>query len=92
SFSYGHAKKYSAATPSTNVPIGCELCEIVRPRKTHPAFWKYSLPSHIRSTHPRHWNDIDGVPQDLAPDFANKIAISREELAAFGIAMGLTDA
>ncbi|KAJ7101679.1 hypothetical protein C8R44DRAFT_528866, partial [Mycena epipterygia] len=24
-FAYGHAKKYSAATPWTNVPIACEL-------------------------------------------------------------------
>ncbi|KAF8142297.1 hypothetical protein K438DRAFT_1489143, partial [Mycena galopus ATCC 62051] len=26
SFAYGHAKKYSAATPCTNVPVQCELC------------------------------------------------------------------
>ncbi|KAJ7027421.1 hypothetical protein C8F04DRAFT_1189549 [Mycena alexandri] len=88
------AKRYSAATPSTNVPIGCELCDIIRPRKTHPAFWKYSFLSHIRSEHPRHWNDVDseGAPQNLPPDFANKIAIPREELVALGIVMGLADA
>ncbi|KAJ7041428.1 hypothetical protein C8F04DRAFT_947209 [Mycena alexandri] len=86
-FAYGFAKKYS-----TNVPIACELCDIVAPRKTHPAFWKYSLPSHIQSVHPRYWDDIGGVPQNLPPEFANKIVIPREELVAFGIAMGLADA
>ncbi|KAJ7742311.1 hypothetical protein B0H16DRAFT_1219455, partial [Mycena metata] len=25
-FSYGHAKKYSGATPCTNVPMFCTLC------------------------------------------------------------------
>ncbi|KAJ7477582.1 hypothetical protein FB451DRAFT_1032912 [Mycena latifolia] len=91
-FAYGHAKKYSAATPSTNVPISCELCAIIPPRKTRPAFWKYSILPHIQSTHPRHWDDFNGGPCDLSQEFTNKIAISREELNAFGITMGLSAA
>lgn len=89
---YGHAKKFSAATPSTNVPVPCELCDVVPPRKTGPAFWKYSVLPHIQSAHPRYWDDIAGVPINLPQAFANKIAISREELTAFGIVMGLSDA
>ncbi|KAJ6546123.1 hypothetical protein B0H10DRAFT_1648999, partial [Mycena sp. CBHHK59/15] len=53
-FSYRQAKKNSAATPSTNVPIPCVLCDIVPPRKTPPAFWKYSIYSHIQAKHPRY--------------------------------------
>ncbi|KAJ7488140.1 hypothetical protein FB451DRAFT_1167597 [Mycena latifolia] len=79
-FAYGHAKKCSAATPSTNVPIAHkiahELYTIVSARKTCPAFWKYSILSRIQSAHLRYWNDLDG-------DFATKTAISREELDAF---------
>ncbi|KAJ7079589.1 hypothetical protein B0H15DRAFT_787927 [Mycena belliarum] len=91
-FAYGHAKKYSAATPSTNVPIACVLCDIVPPRKTHPAFWKYCILSHIQSQHPRYWDDLDAAPINLGKEFANTIAISREELNALGISMGLSSA
>lgn len=91
-FAYGHAKKYSAATPSTNVPVACVLCDIIPPRKTHPAFWKYSILSHIQSEHPRFWSDLTGLPVNLDQEFANKIAISREELDALGIALGLSSA
>ncbi|KAJ7749791.1 hypothetical protein DFH07DRAFT_681751, partial [Mycena maculata] len=54
-FKYGNAKKFSVATPSTNVPIDCALCDIIPPRKIAPAYWKYSMFSHIQSTHPRNW-------------------------------------
>ncbi|KAJ7657436.1 hypothetical protein DFH06DRAFT_1090907 [Mycena polygramma] len=92
SFAYGHAKKYSAATPSTNVPIICELCLVLPPRKLRPVFWKYSMPGHIRAMHPRHWDDETDAPCNLDKDFADKIAIFREELAAFGIVVGLSTA
>ncbi|KAJ7468107.1 hypothetical protein FB451DRAFT_1137242 [Mycena latifolia] len=92
SFAYGPAKKYSAATPSTNVPVICELCDIVPPRKTRPPVWKYSILSHIQSKHPRYWDDLGGVPINLTKDFADKIAISREELNALRITMGLSTA
>ncbi|KAJ7852438.1 hypothetical protein B0H13DRAFT_2398611 [Mycena leptocephala] len=92
SFAYGHAKKYSAATPSTNVPLACVLCPIIPPRKTPPVFWKYSIYEHIRAEHPRYWDDLNGAPNNLDGDFADKIAISREELTAFGIVTGLLGA
>jgi hypothetical protein len=91
-FAYGHAKKYSAATPSTNVPIPCILCDIVPPSKNLPAFWKYSMPSHIRAAHPRFWDDTEDIHINLDAEFASKIAISREELEALGISMGLSTA
>ncbi|KAJ7736281.1 hypothetical protein B0H16DRAFT_1326584 [Mycena metata] len=90
-FAYGHAKKYSVATPCTNVPIICALCPIHPPRKFPPVFWKYSILHHIQDVHPRHMDEF-GVPCDLDPDFANKIALSREELTAFNIALGLSSA
>ncbi|KAJ7861921.1 hypothetical protein B0H13DRAFT_1638936 [Mycena leptocephala] len=92
SFAYGHAKKYSAATPSTNVPLACVLCPIIPPRKTPPVFWKCSIYAHIRVMHPRYWDDLNGAPSNLDSDFADKIAISREELTAFGVVMGLLSA
>ncbi|KAJ6560871.1 hypothetical protein DFH09DRAFT_1482499 [Mycena vulgaris] len=91
-FSYGHAKKYSAATPSTNVPIPCELCDIVPPRKTPASFWKYSMPTHIQSANPSYWDDLDGQPCNLPQAFAAKITISQEELRALGITLELSTA
>ncbi|KAK7006523.1 hypothetical protein R3P38DRAFT_3213818 [Favolaschia claudopus] len=91
-FTYGHAKKYSAATPSTNVPIFCALCPIVPPRKLPPVFWKYSIYSHIRDAHPRQWDCEANMACNLDRDFAWNIAISREELIAFNIAAGLSSA
>ncbi|KAJ7605499.1 hypothetical protein DFH06DRAFT_1384981 [Mycena polygramma] len=91
-FAYGHAKKYSAATPSTNVPVICALCPLLPPRKIRPVFWKYSMHDHIRTTHPRNWDDETNAPCNLDSDFADNIAIFREELAAFGIVFGLSTA
>ncbi|KAJ7264845.1 hypothetical protein C8J57DRAFT_1230606 [Mycena rebaudengoi] len=91
-FSYGFAKKYSAATPSTNIPISCALCSIIPPRKLPPVFWKYSIYSHIQEKHPRFWDDVDGAPCNLEKDFANKIAISAEELQKLGVFIGFTSA
>ncbi|KAJ6607976.1 hypothetical protein B0H10DRAFT_1955815 [Mycena sp. CBHHK59/15] len=91
-FSYGQAKRFSAATPSTNVPIPCVLCDIVPPRKTPPAFWKYSIYSHIQAKHPRYWDNLEGAPCNLQKDFADSISISSEELIALGILMGSSTA
>ncbi|KAK7015788.1 hypothetical protein R3P38DRAFT_2417163, partial [Favolaschia claudopus] len=85
SFSYGHAKKYSANTPSTNVPIFCTLCIPVPPRKSPKVFWKYSMFAHIRSEHPRYWDDLLHTPVDLPEQLALDLAISREELTALGV-------
>ncbi|KAJ7088238.1 hypothetical protein C8R43DRAFT_908771 [Mycena crocata] len=92
-FSYGHAKKFTPTTPSTNVPLPCILCDVVPPRKTPPAFWKYSILAHIQSEHPRYWDDLEGVPINLTDaKFVKAIAISREELKKLDIVLGLTSA
>ncbi|KAK7012529.1 hypothetical protein R3P38DRAFT_2550268, partial [Favolaschia claudopus] len=85
SFSYGHAKKYSANTPSTNVPVFCTLCLPVPPRKSPKVFWKYSMFAHIRSEHPRYWDDLLHTPVNLPEQLALDLAISREELMALGV-------
>ncbi|KAK7006881.1 hypothetical protein R3P38DRAFT_3213632 [Favolaschia claudopus] len=91
-FSYGHRKKYSAATPCTNVPIFCTLCTVIPPRKSPPAFWKYSMYPHIRVAHPQHWDELWNRPTNLPADLALNLAISREEMKALGAVHGLSDA
>ncbi|KAK7020893.1 hypothetical protein R3P38DRAFT_2476307, partial [Favolaschia claudopus] len=92
SFSYGHRKKYSAATPCTNVPIFCLLCPTTPPRKSPPVFWKYSIYSHIQRAHPQHWDELWSRPTNLAADMALNISISREEMKALGAVHGLSEA
>ncbi|KAJ7772448.1 hypothetical protein B0H16DRAFT_1214391, partial [Mycena metata] len=84
-FSYGHAKKYSANTPCTNVPTFCTLCLPIPPRKSPAVFWKYSMLRHIQSVHPRFWDDSEHAPINLSPQFALNLAISREEMIAQGV-------
>ncbi|KAJ7432297.1 hypothetical protein B0H11DRAFT_1760724 [Mycena galericulata] len=91
-FSYGHAKKYSATTPCTNVPIFCTLCLPIPPRKSPAVFWKYSIHAHIQSAHPRYWDDISAAPKDLPEQLALNIAISREEMTALGARAGISGA
>jgi hypothetical protein len=91
-FSYGFAKKYSVAAPSTNIPISCALDTMTPPRKLPPVFWKYSIYSHIQEKHPRYWDEVDGTPCNLEKDFADKIAISAEELQKLGVFIGFTSA
>ncbi|KAJ7253987.1 hypothetical protein C8J57DRAFT_1076553 [Mycena rebaudengoi] len=64
--SYGHAKKFSNKTPSTNIPVFCDLCPEIPPQKNRPAFWKYSIYRHIQQSHPRHWHDFDNTPFDIS--------------------------
>ncbi|KAJ7022046.1 hypothetical protein C8F04DRAFT_972033 [Mycena alexandri] len=87
-FSYGHAKKYSANTPCTNVPMFCTLCLPIPPRKSPVVFWKYSMLRHIQSVHPRFWDDSENALIDLSPQFALNLSISREEMIAQGVLIG----
>jgi hypothetical protein len=52
---YGSSAKYSAARPSTNVPVVCKLCHPDSSRdfrKPCPAIWKYEMEAHVRRAHP----------------------------------------
>ncbi|KAJ7758390.1 hypothetical protein B0H16DRAFT_1689376 [Mycena metata] len=91
-FSYGHAKKYSANTPCTNVPIFCTLCLPIPPRKSPAVFWKYSMFAHIQTAHPRFWDESSNKPVDLSQPFALALAISREEMLALGVTIGTSEA
>ncbi|KAF8200488.1 hypothetical protein K438DRAFT_1582738, partial [Mycena galopus ATCC 62051] len=88
SFSYRHVKKYSANTPCTNVPIFCTLCLPIAPRKSPAVFWKYSMYAHIRSAHPRYWDELSSMPTNLPEQLALNLGISREEMVTLGGQIG----
>ncbi|KAJ7824429.1 hypothetical protein B0H13DRAFT_1658509, partial [Mycena leptocephala] len=91
-FSYGHAKKYSANAPSTNVPVFCTLCLPIAPRKSPAVFWKYSIRLHLQSAHSRYWDELLRAPVDLPRELALNLAISREEMVKLGVLIGSSDA
>ncbi|KAJ7633249.1 hypothetical protein FB45DRAFT_914726 [Roridomyces roridus] len=88
-FSMGHAKKYSATTPCTNVPVFCLLCPTIAPRKSPAVFWKYSIFAHIREQHPRYWDAALNRPQNLSEQFELNLAISHAETLALGAVFGV---
>lgn len=79
-FSYGQAARYTKSTPSSNVPVECELCDKLAGSRCHPAIWKYNLPRHIRTAHPGHWDGLLKTPINLPPVMAINIVIEQAEL------------
>lgn len=75
-FQYGTASKGSSRTPSTNVPILCDLCPLP-PKYTGatllPAVWKYNMEHHIRNAHPEH------PLESLSPEFLAKFKLEPTE-------------
>lgn len=79
-FSYGQAARCTKATPSSNVPVECELCDKLAGSRCHPAIWKYNLPRHIRTAHPGHWDALLNTPINLPPAMALNVVINEAEL------------
>ncbi|KAJ7793160.1 hypothetical protein B0H14DRAFT_2393771, partial [Mycena olivaceomarginata] len=59
SFQYSVAAASTAASPCSNVPIGCPICGLKR-----PAVWKYELEAHFRDFH--RLSDPRSFPQRVA--------------------------
>lgn len=81
-FSYGQAARYTKATPSSNVPVECELCDKLPGSRCHPAIWRYNMPRHIRTTHPGHWDALLNTSINIPPAMALNITIEKAELDA----------
>ena len=81
-FNYGAAVKYSAHSPSTNVPIHCPLCPVAVSTGLPTTFWKYNIDDHIHNVH----RDADGHPIELPAGMNLKKHISLKEADRLGIA------
>ena len=79
---YKAANISSNATPSTNIPIHCPLCE-ADSAGSPVTIWKYNAIQHILTEHP----DPDNSDQHktISPEFWIKIMIRKAEEKAMGI-------
>jgi hypothetical protein len=56
-FDLGRASESKESSPSSNIPIECPLCPSKGPNKAS-AVWKYNMPEHFRTVHPRaNWEE-----------------------------------
>lgn len=78
SFKYGSAKKSTASSPSTNIPIHCPHCK--------STIWKYNTVDHLASYH----SELDTA--NLNKQFIVDIQIQKQEELWMKILPELTDA
>jgi hypothetical protein len=86
-FHYAPSLKSTNSTPSTNVPILCEIPGCTgQVGQKWTAIWKYNMEEHIRSEHPD-YSDLDNLEHGapLPSTLIKSMLITREEEERLGI-------